>query len=151
MGLENFKAHLCKFKNASFDAMILIYLLEGTPKYSSLVRELFHKAEEGKITYYTSLILYLEVMAGVYKKGQVDEVEKTLQFFNQFQNIHYLPLDKDIADRAAKIRAHYNFKLPDAIILATAELAKAGLFITNDKEIRKKYRELSVLYLGDYT
>ncbi|WP_366556963.1 PIN domain-containing protein [Desulfosporosinus sp. BICA1-9] len=41
-------------------------------------------------------------------------------------------IDQNIALQAAKLRASYGFKTPDALFLATAIEEKAEAFITND-------------------
>lgn len=46
-----------------------------------------------------------------------------------------VPLDDDIATRAAVLRArHRTLKLPDAIVIATADIAGADRLITTDRK-----------------
>lgn len=53
-------------------------------------------------------------------------------------NVDIVPADKNIALKAAKIRANYkSFKALDAIHLATAVLNGCTAFITNDKQLRQ--------------
>ncbi|MCO5388367.1 PIN domain-containing protein [Desulfosporosinus sp.] len=41
-------------------------------------------------------------------------------------------MDQNVALQAARLRARYGFKTPDALFLATALEEKAEAFITND-------------------
>ncbi len=43
-----------------------------------------------------------------------------------------LPLTEEIAEEAARLRALHGVKTPDAIQFATAKLAGASWFLTND-------------------
>lgn len=45
-------------------------------------------------------------------------------------------MDKDIATLAAKLRAKYKIKTPDAIFIATGIAEKAEIFITNDTRLK---------------
>jgi len=58
-------------------------------------------------------------------------------------------VDALIAERAAKIRAHYQYRTPDAIQLATGVEHNATLFITNDKRL-KSFSALTILVLEDF-
>jgi len=59
------------------------------------------------------------------------------------------PVDEIVAERAAEIRAQYQYRTPDAIQLATGLEHDATLFITNDKRL-KNFLELTVLVLDDF-
>ena len=53
-------------------------------------------------------------------------------------DIEIKSIDKAIAERAAQIRAEYNFfKTMDALQLATACITGCDLFLTNDKQLRQ--------------
>ena len=49
-------------------------------------------------------------------------------------------LDQDIKDQTAEIRKHYNLKLPDAIIAATAIVNKLTLITRNTKDFDRLSR-----------
>ena len=60
-------------------------------------------------------------------------------------------IDKEIAEKAAKIRAEYRFfKTMDALQLATACITGCDLFLTNDKQLRQfgEIRCITVEELG---
>ena len=50
--------------------------------------------------------------------------------------IGVMPLDRNIAEQAGKIRAHYGVSLLDAVIAATALLHKIELATLNIKDFR---------------
>ena len=59
-----------------------------------------------------------------------------------------LPLDAKVADVASGLRAEYNIKTPDAIQVASAMLAGAKAFITNEPSLRR-IDKLDVIIMKD--
>lgn len=149
MGIETFRQNLAQYTTISFDTMVVIYFLERNAFYFPLVSELFQRAEQEQNSFSASIMIYLEVMTGVYKRGHSNEIEKTKQFFAYYGTIAYQPINCDVADTAAHLRVAYGLKTPDAIILATALVYKANALITNDASM-KKISVLPIVCLGDY-
>jgi predicted nucleic acid-binding protein len=56
---------------------------------------------------------------------------------------------ESVAEGAARIRARYGFRTPDAIQLASAQVAGARVFVTNDVRLRS-FAELPVVVLSDH-
>ncbi|GIP14830.1 hypothetical protein J40TS1_04720 [Paenibacillus montaniterrae] len=54
---------------------------------------------------------------------------------SHFPHLTILPIDNLVAERAAYLRGKYSIKTPDALIVATALVANADLFITNDQRL----------------
>jgi len=50
--------------------------------------------------------------------------------------------DIHVAQEAAALRATYNFKVPDALVIATGIVAQVAHLITNDKEWRRRLATL---------
>jgi predicted nucleic acid-binding protein len=100
-----------------FDTHILIDYLRGFP---AATREV-----ELQTLPLISNVSWIEVMAGA---GSDSEIETVRQFLMTFE---CLPIDAEIAERAAYLRRTKKLKLPDALILATAQVAGAVL-ITRD-------------------
>jgi predicted nucleic acid-binding protein len=47
----------------------------------------------------------------------------------------FVPLTRDVIDRATEIRAQFGFKTPDAIHLAAAAIAACDVLVTNDHRL----------------
>jgi len=60
-----------------------------------------------------------------------------------------LMIERDVAIKAAELRAKYRIRTPDAIQIATSIIGNAGAFITNDIAL-KKVKEIVVLILDDF-
>lgn len=73
-----------------------------------------------------SAVSYAEILTGA-RRGHHEE-SLVLGFFRSLVSI-VAPVTVEIADRAATLRATTGLRLPDALILATAELHPAGLVL----------------------
>lgn len=102
-----------------FDSNILIdYLSSRAPARAELDR---HSNRA------ISIITWIEVMAG----STASDEDRTREFLLDFAT---LPLTIEVADLAVKIRRTRTLKLPDAIILATAESAGRVLVTRNTRD-----------------
>ena len=71
-------------------------------------------------------------------------------YLTLFPNLTSMPVDVQLAKAAARVRAQFRLKLPDAIQVAAALIAKADALITNDRELQKKVSEPVVVLLSDF-
>ncbi len=102
---------------ALFDSNILIDYFDGVPAAGREVRLFRERA--------ISLITWIEVMVGV----QPEHETRVRSFLKNRFNI--IPITDDIAERAVLLRRKHRLKLPDALILATAEV-QDYLLLTRD-------------------
>jgi predicted nucleic acid-binding protein len=103
-----------------FDTNILIDYLKGIPKAT---QELKASADPA-----VSTITWIEVMAGASTPADVSVLRAFLA------NFKHLPVTDAVAERAAANRRQMRIKLPDAIILATAEADGRTLVTRNVKD-----------------
>ena len=103
-----------------FDTNILIDHLNGVIKAT---REITRSKSPA-----ISVITWVEVMTGAASSGE----EAILRAF--LSNFQCLEMTREVADRAAVIRRQKRLKMPDAIILATAEAAGRVLVTRNVKD-----------------
>jgi hypothetical protein len=84
----------------------------------------------------TSAVSYAEVLTGV-RLGHHDE-ERVAGFFGGLIS-GVLPVDVEVADKAADLRARFkSLRMPDALILATAETEPdTELILTGDRQMTK--------------
>jgi len=103
-----------------FDTNILIDYLNGVTKAGHEIRRSHDPA--------ISMITWIEVMTGAANEDE----ESVLRAF--LSNFLCLPITREVAERGAVNRRQKKIKLPDAIILATAEVAKWQLVTRNVKD-----------------
>ncbi|MGV8891620.1 MAG: type II toxin-antitoxin system VapC family toxin [Burkholderiaceae bacterium] len=105
---------------ALFDTNILIDFLNGIEAADQEIKRHPDKA--------ISLITWMEVMAGA--RGHEEELSLK-RFLNDFK---MLPIGNEVAAAAVKVRQARKLKLPDAIILATAQSSDRVLISRNTKD-----------------
>jgi hypothetical protein len=104
---------------AVFDTNILVDYLNGMDR---AVEELQHYSHR-----LISQITWMEVMVGC----RTAEEEKTVRGF--LETFDVVPLEAKVAESAVMLRRSNRLKLPDAVILATAECQQA-LLVTRDSK-----------------
>jgi predicted nucleic acid-binding protein len=140
-----------KLENVSrlgIDSGILIYLIEENEKYIDELVKMARKITEGQITAISASLTLTEVLVKPLKNKNIelfDTYHKILRYSTGFDLVNLTP---EIATRAAQIRADYNLKPPDAIILATALESNCQAFLTNDKQFQQ-IKEIDILLLDE--
>ena len=115
-----------------FDTNILIDHLNGVSKAT---REITRSKDAA-----ISVITWIEVMTGAASAQE----EAILRAF--LSNFQYLEMTREVAERAAVIRREKRIKMPDAIILATAEAGGRQLVTRNAKDFPSGARGVRVPY-----
>ncbi len=92
--------------------------------------------ESNRIDGVLSTIVLIEVLVGFYQNSENSEADRFSS--NAALNFDVIPVNFEIAQKAAQLRAQHNIKLPDAIISASTIISKSEFFITNDKTLLKK-------------
>ncbi|MEN8122783.1 MAG: type II toxin-antitoxin system VapC family toxin [Bacteroidota bacterium] len=89
---------------------------------------------------YTSIICYIEVMGYNFNsQKEKSAIESILQI------IPILNLDKEIADIAINFRKKIKIKLPDALIIATAEKMAIDLITSNIDDFKNLSENINVI------
>lgn len=125
------------------DTAPFIYFLEKSSLYFDQIRDFFIACKNQGIPLVTSAITVEEYC--VFPLSQNDnQVVSNFETFLRGMNVEVVPADRNIALKAAEIRAKYKgFKALDALHLATAMTNGCTAFITNDKQLRQS-QEISV-------
>jgi predicted nucleic acid-binding protein len=82
------------------------------------------------------------------RSGMVALKQDFVDLLTNTEGIILEDIDAVVGESAATIRAKYNFKLPDALQIATAIAAGCEAFLTNDVQL-KRVSELRVLVVGE--
>jgi predicted nucleic acid-binding protein len=98
--------------------------------------------EEKHIEGSVSTIVLTEVLVGFYLKNENTAADRFLS--SSILNFDIVPVNIDIAKKAAQMRAQFRIKLPDAMITASSINSNSDYFITFNKSMLKKL-EIQVL------
>ena len=132
-----------RHQQIAFDTSFLIPLLEDATQKEGIVTRIFEIAERRSILLLTSTVTLLEVLVHPYRRKAIDTVNLYYGYLVQAPYVQLIALSAEIADCAARLRAEYGFKTPDAIQLSTAITKGATLFLTRDREFRRQ-REIEI-------
>ena len=109
-----------------------IYYTEENPDYINAIAPFFEAIEHGEITIITSIVTLLEVLVHPTKSGNADLAKKYRELLFKTKGIKTIDVTQEVAEEAARLRASYNIRTPDAIHVATAIKAGADFILTND-------------------
>ncbi len=134
----------------ALDTCLWIYHFEHHPMYSSQAGQILTAVQEGRCKAVISELVLLELVTGPLKLGKQDVADEYETLLTHFPNMTLAPVTRNIVLEAARIRALYGYRTPDAIILATAKEHSATLVVTNDQQWGD-YPELAILNLDKKT
>ncbi len=131
----------------AIDTAPLIYFIEENPAYVTVVDPFFEALQHGEFAV-TSVMSLLEALVVPLRRGDTDLARKYRDILSKTRGLTTMSIFSSIAEEAAKLRASYNIRTPDAIQMATATSARAKFFLTNDKRL-PSLPGLQVLVLDD--
>lgn len=117
------------------DTAPLIYWIEKHALHAPKLRPFFAAAERREFRLVTSYITVVEVLVHPLRHGRNDLARDYSDILLRSPALTAIPLDEDVAMEAARLRAAYKLKTPDAIQLATAKVAGATWFLSNDAQL----------------
>jgi predicted nucleic acid-binding protein len=153
MGLKQagFAAELRRLKKVGLDTSLLIYHLEDIKPYADLTEATFSAIAEGSPRAVLSTISVTELFVQPFARRGEDRVTVFEQFILSLPNTDLIPPTYTIAKEAARLRAKYAIRTPDALLISTALSEKAEAFLTNDSRLRGlKTEGISILVLDDF-
>ncbi len=132
----------------ALDSNIFIRALDDPGPLGEKSRTFLKDLRETTPTVFISVIILEEFFVKVYKTGREKDLDSILDFILLGGLAQLVDVNKQIALLAARIRAQYNIKAPDAIHLASAIESGAKVFITTDRRLPKKIGKLTVKVLS---
>ena len=138
------------FSVIGLDTAIFIYHFEENPTYLPLTRELLSSIEMGERKGVTSAITLMEIIVKPLALGQIDVARKYEAMLVNFPNLDIVDLDRDVIRQAARLRAEYRIRPPDALQVSASLLYGADVFITNDGLLKRLQDKLEVIILDDF-
>ncbi len=148
MGVEDLRTLLRPQHRVALDTSIFIYQVEANPKYYSLSDVVFEWLEKQGNEAVTSTLSLTELLVPAYREGNEKRIQTYYGLFRTYPSLTWIPPDLEVADVAARMRAAYGLKTPDAIQAATAIYSGASAFLTNDP-IFKRLKETEILILDE--
>ena len=146
-----FLSELKRFRKVGLDTSMLIYHLEDVEPYSELTEAAFAAIAEGSPAAILSTISATELLVQPFAEGRKDRILTCERFVLSLPNMTLIPPSYLIAKEAARLRAAYGIRTPDALLVATMLVERGEALLTNDRGLRRlKGEGLAVLVLDEY-
>lgn len=116
------------------DTPPIIYVLEDRPELAPRFRPLFDAHAIGRVRFAITTISIAEVLTGPLRSSD-DALARRYRAI--FESWHIVPLDGDIAENAARLRASLGLKLADAVQAASALAVNATALVTHDRDFSR--------------
>jgi predicted nucleic acid-binding protein len=116
------------------DSAPIIYVLEGHPQFARRYAPLFEAHAAGRLRFAVTTITIAEVLTGPLQRGDDALASRYRAIFGSWQSV---PLDMEIAETAARLRASSRLKLADAVQVASALAINAIALVTHDRDFSR--------------
>jgi len=132
------------------DTSIFIYHLEGQTTYLPLTREILGRVESGQSEAVVSTVTIMELTVHPWRVHRSDIARQYEVLLINFPHHQLVDVTRDVARKAAQLRAQYNLRPADALQVGTAMISGATLWVSNDKQLKRLEPEIEVLILDEY-
>jgi len=92
----------------------------------------------------------MEIGVQPWKLGREEIARKYEALLVNFPNLNIVDIDRDVARRAAQLRAQFSIKPPDALQLAASLIHGGKIFLTNDLRLKHLQSVIEILQLDDF-
>jgi predicted nucleic acid-binding protein len=137
LGLTALREFLRRHQRIAVDTSVFIYQIEANSRYLGLTDPVFAWLERPEHAAVTSTITMTELLVPAYRSGAEQQVNNFYALLSTYPNLQWIAPSLEIADIAARIRAAYGLRTPDALQAATAVHARATGLITNDPVFKR--------------
>ena len=131
------------------DTSVFIYHLEAHPRYLPLTHELLAGIQNGHWQGVTSVITIMEITVHPWQLGRPGVAREYEALLANYPGLLVSDVTRDIARRAAQLRAAYRLWPADALQAATAQVGGATAFVTNDRVLARLAPAMDVVLLED--
>jgi predicted nucleic acid-binding protein len=146
LGIERLRLFLRRHRRIALDTSIFIYQMEANARYLALTDSVFSWVERTGHEAVTSTITMTELLVPSYGDNDERTIDEFYGLLSTYPNLRWIAPDLETADVAARMRATYRLRTPDALQAATALRADATGLITNDAAFAR-IKELETVVL----
>jgi len=118
----------------AIDTAPLIYWLEDHPRWGAAYAALFEGLDAGRWQGLLSTVTLAELLTGPLQQGRDELAERYAAALSDPGSFQLASLTPTLAMSAARLRARYRLRLPDAVQLATALQCGAQALVSHDRD-----------------
>jgi predicted nucleic acid-binding protein len=148
--MADLEQRLANHNLIGLDTSIFIYHLEGQATYLPLTREILGRVETGQNDAVVSTVTIMELTVHPWRVHRSDVARQYEVLLVNFPHLQLVDVTRDVARKAAQLRAQYNLRPADALQVGTAMISGATLWVSNDKKLKRLEPETEILILDEY-
>lgn len=148
--MEPLRRELAKHAVLALDSAIFIYHFEANPTYLPITKIVLSAIADGKCQGIISTVTIMEVTVWPWKQNRGDVARQYELLLANFPNLITVDVSRNVARKAAQLRALYNVRPADALLVATGLVSGATGWVSNDAKLRRLSPELEVFVLDDW-
>ena len=103
---------LSSVRQLGLDTPLFIYFVERNPTYVDVCREVIRLIDAGTVVGYSSVVTLTEVLTLPKRLGRTSLEQEYRELLTQSPFFLLVPIDIEVAERAAELRARYNLRTP---------------------------------------
>ncbi len=123
------------------DSSPVIYYFEDRPKLADHFEPIFRAHARGDLRLAVTAVTVAEVLIGPLRAGNEVDTRRYRAIFDAWD---FVAPSAEIAESAARLRASFRLKLPDAFQAASASAVGAAALVTHDRDF-SRVRSLRVI------
>ena len=131
------------------DTSVFIYHMEGSSRFASAAGGALEELARGTFDGVTSVLTLMEVAVKPLQLGRPEVADEYDLLLATYPHLSVVDIDRDVARRAAELRATYRLRPADALQVGACLEHGATAFLTNDRGVRR-IGELQALLLEDF-
>jgi len=141
---------LARVSRIGLDSSPIIYHVEKNPDFALRCLPFFRAIDNGTLAGVTSTISLSETLVHPIRNADAAKASAFRNLLLFSRGMTTLSLTAEIAETAARLRADYNLRTPDAVQIATALHSNCDIFLTNDDRL-KQIREIEIVVVSELT
>lgn len=147
--MAGIEERLANHNIVGLDTAVFIYHLEEHPDYLPLTKEVLNGVQSGKWKAVTSTVTIMELTVHPRRMNRMDIAHEYETILANFPNLYLADVNRDVARKAADLRAIYNVRPVDALQVATALIYQATAWVSNDKKLKQLSSGIDIVILDD--
>jgi predicted nucleic acid-binding protein len=144
----NLSERLNGVRRIFLDTAPVVYFVEENPHHATRAQGIFERLDGGELSAVASPVTLAECLVLPYRSGNREVAEAFTRLLANSESVSFRPIDWQVADKAADLRARYHLTLTDALQVAVALLSGCDAFLTNDATL-KRVKGLNVIVLDE--
>lgn len=138
MGLAELERALPAGERLLVDTTCLAAYLDADEAVHPVARHVLDSlVAHGRNEAIVSMVTMMEILVRPFRQRPPGH-PTVMAFVTHHPNLHAVPLDLQMAQEAASLRATHNLRPPDALVVATGIAAQVGYLVTNDGDWERR-------------